>query len=179
MTLNDILVSALAQLERGHDAQTMELFRARLTDYANDAQDDIARELLFSKKETVAPSAGIVDIESLSRDCIKVEKVTQLGGEVRFRESGTGTIELPYDAPAEITYRCLPQKLASPTDEPEIPAHTHGLMVLYVVGRERMAGDVSTQRGANIYLSMYEAAKSRLRPHMGDPAGYRIINRWG
>ncbi len=49
MTLNDILVSALAQLGRGHDAQTMELFRARLTDYANDAQDDSARALLFSR----------------------------------------------------------------------------------------------------------------------------------
>lgn len=177
--MNDILVSALAQLDRGHDAQTMELFRARLTDYANDAQDDIARELLFSRTETVRPISGVVEIETLSRDCVKVVRACQMGREVRFRESGTGRIELPYDEPAEITYRCLPKKLASAADEPELPAHTHGLIVSYIVGRERMAGDVSTQRGANIYLSMYEAAKSRLRPHMGDPASYSIINRWG
>lgn len=178
MTLNDILVSALAQLGRGHDAQTMELFRARLTDYANDAQDDIARELLFSRTETVPAPQGTVELEALSRDCIRVEKTVQLGGAVPFRETDTGRIELPYDAPAEITYRCLPKKLASPADVPELPSHTHGLIVSYVVGRERMAGDVSTQRGANIYLSMYEAAKSRLRPHAGDPASYRIVNRW-
>ena len=38
MTLNDILTAALAQLDRGHDAQTLENYRVRLTQYANDAQ---------------------------------------------------------------------------------------------------------------------------------------------
>lgn len=37
MTLNEILTAALAQLDRGHDAQTLENYRVRLTQYANDA----------------------------------------------------------------------------------------------------------------------------------------------
>ncbi|MCR5809378.1 MAG: hypothetical protein K6G56_07430 [Clostridiales bacterium] len=178
MTLNDILVSALAQLDRGHDAQTMEVYRDRLMDYANDAQSDIARAICFTRKETVTPSNGLVDLGTLSYDCIKVVKAEQLGREVRFIQSQTGLIALPYNERATITYRCEPKRLLSPTDVSELPAHTHGLMTLYIVGRERMAGDQSTQSGANIYLSMYEAAKARLRPHVGESRAYEITNRW-
>ncbi|MBQ1892573.1 MAG: hypothetical protein II155_00550 [Clostridia bacterium] len=178
MTLNDILVSALAQLDRGHDVQTMEAFRARLTDFANDAQSDLARAIGFTKTETVVPSNGLVDISELSRNCIKVVKTCQMGHEVKFMRGDTGVIALPYNEPVTITYRCEPKRLAVPTDESELPEQTHGLIVTYVVGRERMAGDASTQGGANIYLSMYEAAKAGLRPHLGDSGSYRIINRW-
>ena len=178
MTLNDILVAALAQLDRGHDAQTLELFRDRLTGYANDAQSDIARAIGLTRTETVFPANGIIDLSELSRDCLKVMKAKQLGHEVRFLESETGTIALPYNEAAEITYRCEPAKLSCPSDESELPEHTHGLIVSYVVGRERMAGDVSTQRGANIYLSMYEAAKAKLRPHVGSHERYEIVNRY-
>ena len=41
MTLNDIIVSALAQLDRGHDAQTMDVWRDKFTRFANDAVTDI------------------------------------------------------------------------------------------------------------------------------------------
>ena len=34
MTLNDIIVSALAQLDRGHDAQTLDTWREKLTRFA-------------------------------------------------------------------------------------------------------------------------------------------------
>ncbi|MBO4563504.1 MAG: hypothetical protein J5772_07825 [Clostridia bacterium] len=178
MTLNDILVSALAQLDRGHDAQTMDIFRSRLTDFANDAQSDIARAIGFTRTETVHPTNGLVDISDLTRDCIKVAKAVQLGHEVRFMCGDTGVIALPYNDPAVVTYRCEPKPLSSPTDVSELPAHTHGLIVDYIVARERMAGDVSTQGGANIYLSMYEAKKAKLRPHFGAQETYAIFNRY-
>lgn len=178
MTLNDIIASALAQLDRGNDAQTVEAFRARLTGFANEAQSDIARAMGFRRTDTVHPHNGLVEINELSRDCIKVVKAVQLGREVRFMRGDTGIIALPYNDTAEITYICDPKPLASPSDVSELPPYTHGLIVNYVVGRERMAGDTSTQRGANIYLSMYEAAKSRLRPHIGDGESYRIVNRY-
>ena len=178
MTLNDLIVSALAQLDRGHDEQTLEAFRARLTEYANDAQADIARELRFTVTETITPQNGLVEVSELSRNCLKVVKAVQLRREVRFMRGDTGVIALPYNEPVELTYVCEPRPLVNPSDVSELPAHTHGLIVSYMVGRERMAGDASTQRGANIYLSMYEAAKSRLRPHLGDDGSYRIINRW-
>lgn len=178
MTLNDIIVSALAQLDRGHDAQTMDVFSARLTGFANDAQSDIARAVGFSRTETVYPVNGIVELSELTRDCIKIKKAVQLGREVRFMQGADGCVALPYNEAAEITYYCEPKPLSSPTDVSELPEHTHGLIVSYIVGRERMAGDTSTQRGANIYLSMYEAAKAKLRPHRGDHASYELINRY-
>ena len=105
-------------------------------------------------------------------------KARQLGREVRFMRGDTGVIALPYNEPVTVSYIAEPERLSSPSDVSELPEHTHGLIVTYMVGRERMAGDASTQRGANIYLSMYEAAKARLRPHPGDPDSYLIYNRY-
>ena len=42
MTLNDIIVSALAQLDRGHDAQTLDTWREKLTRFANEAVLDLS-----------------------------------------------------------------------------------------------------------------------------------------
>lgn len=178
MTLNDMIVSALAQLDRGHDPATLDSFRARLTGYANDAQGDIARAISFTRTETLPTTNGMAELADLSRGCIKVLSARQLGREVRFMRGDTGEVALPYNEPVELTYVCEPKPLAAPSDESELPLHTHGLIVSYMVGRERMAGDASTQRGANIYLSMYEAAKARLRPHPGDAASYLIYNRY-
>ncbi len=178
MTLNDILTAALAQLDRGHDPQTMELSRERLTGYANEAQADLARAVGFSRRDEVTPVNGIAALSSLPRVCIKVLKAEQLGREVRFLRGVTGEIALPYNEEAELTYVCEPKPLRLPQDVSELPLHVHGLIVSYIVAKERMAGDVSTQRGANVYLSMYEAAKSKLRPHSGDSESYKIINRY-
>ena len=41
MTLNDIIVSALAQLDRGHDAQSLDVWRDKFTRVANDGVTDI------------------------------------------------------------------------------------------------------------------------------------------
>ncbi len=178
MTLNDILVSALAQLDRGHDAQTLELFRDRLTAYANDAQTDLAYVIKPVRTETVQPDDGVAELSELSRSCVKIIKIEQRGHKVPFCQQDTGSVGLPYNDAAEITYIFEPKPLSSPADVSELPEHAHGLIVSYVVGRERMAGDVSTQRGANIYLSMYEAAKAKLRPHVGAHERYEIVNRW-
>ena len=178
MTLNDMIVSALAQLDRGHDQMTVDSFRERLTGYANDAQSDIARAISFTKTEVIPTANGIADLEALSRGCVKVVKARQLGREVRFMRGDTGVIALPYNEPVTVSYIAEPERLSSPSDVSELPEHTHGLIVTYMVGRERMAGDASTQRGANISLSMYEAAKARLRPHPGDLDSYLIYNRY-
>lgn len=178
MTLNDILVAALAQLDRGHDAQTLDIFRDRLTCYANDAQSDLARALRLTRTEDIRPSNGIVELSELSRDCLKVVRAEQLGHEVRFIQGSSGEIALPYNELAKITYRFEPKPLSSPTDVSELPEHVHGLIVSYVVGRERMSGDVSTQKGSNMYLSMYEAAKAKLRPGVGAHESYELRNRY-
>ena len=178
MTLNDILTAALAQLDRGCDPQTVAAFGGRLTGFANEAQNDLARAVGFCRTDEAQPDAGVLNTADLPRNCIRVLKTVQLGREVRFSRAESGRIALPYDAPVTVTYRCEPRPMSLPGDVSELPPSVHGLIVSYVVARERMAGDPTAQRGANIYLSMYEAAKAKLRPHMGDAESYRLINRY-
>lgn len=179
MTLNDILISSLTQLGRGHDAMTIEAYRDRLTLYANDAQHDLAEAMGLFRTDTLTPSEGIIDVTALPRGCRKVICVCQLGHEVPFNSGkDSNTILLPYDTDAEITYEYEPKRLENPADVSEIDEGLHGLMVSYVVGRERMAGDVSTQRGSNLYLAMYESAKAKIRKHKGGRNSYVITNRY-
>ena len=179
MTLNEIIISALAQLDRGHDAKNVEIYRERFTRYANDAQDDLALSLGLTKTETRPASMGVFDLNMLSRRCLRIECVCQRGHEVPFRDGhAMGTLLLPYDEPAEITYRYLPRRLESLNDRSELPDYMHPLLVIYAVARERMGGDVSTQSGANIYLSMYNASKAKLRGYIRNNDSFRIVNRY-
>ncbi len=179
MTLNDILVSALSQLDRGHDAQTIDAYRNRLTGFANDAQNDLAAACGLYRTDELSPEDGVADLTLLPRRCRRVLDVIQLNKSVPFRAGdSSGTLLLPYASTARITYQYYPKPLSSPTDVSELNEGLHGLIVSYVVGRERMAGDVSTQGGGNLYLAMYEAAKAKLRPHMGEADAYRFINRY-
>ncbi len=178
MTLNDIVASALAQLGRGNDPQTVEGCMERFAWYANDAQAELAQAVGLKRTETITPEEGRVELAGLSRPCLKVLSAKQRGEEVRFVCDGLYLL-LPYeDEPAEVAYRCEPRRLELPADVSELPEVCHGLMVGYVVARERMAADVSTQRGSNIYLSMFEAAKARLAKLTADPEGYRLVNRY-
>lgn len=165
MTLNDIITSALAQLDRGHDAQTLDVWRGKFTGFANDGQYDLANSLKLRRTDTVTVTDGEA---TLPRECIKFIEVVQ--GNKRYSR-----IKDCPDGEAEITYRYSPKKMANTTDQPDIPEHMHGLIVTYVVARERASGDVTTQRGANIYMQLYEAGKTSLRPNRDE---YSIINRW-
>lgn len=179
MTLNDIIIAALAQLDRGRDPQTVEAYAARFTGYANDAQADLARAIGFKRTDELEPEGGYLDLGRLPRAVVKVLGVERGGARVSF-ESGpaTGLLKAEGEGAARVTYLCEPKDLELPADVSELPEICHKPIVSYVVARERMAGDASTQRGGNIYLSMYEAAKARLRTHVGEPESYRIENRY-
>ena len=147
MTLNDILTAALAQLDRGHDAQTLENYRVRLkaqlcrTQYANDAQRELADALGLFRTDKVRTSAGIVDTSLLPRRVKRIERVVQLGRAVPFRcGDRTNTLLLPYDTAAEITYRYEPRTLNDNSDRSDLDDGLLGLVVNYVVGRERLGG---------------------------------------
>ena len=179
MTLNDILVSALAQLNRGHDAQTLDIWRDKLTRFANEACVDLAAVYKPRCTESISVSNKTFDTASLLHSCVKVCSLKKDGAEIPFSEGGaSGILAADTDGGAEITYIYMPAVLSSPTDEPELPAWCHGLIVSYVVARERASGDVNNQSGSNIYFSMYEVGKAMLFPHMGSGESYKIVNRW-
>jgi len=180
MTLNDILVSALAQLDRGHDSQTLDTWRNKLTRFANEAVYDIAMAVRPYRTDTLTVTEGMADLSQLPRGCVKVCSVMQQGASrVFYRGVGSDVLRVPgAEGTVSVTYQYVPREMSLPTDEPELPAHCQGPIVTYVVGRERASGDVSTQGGAGVYFEIYNAAKRQLRTHRGERDVYCIRNRW-
>ncbi len=182
MTLNDIIVAALAQLDRGHDAQTLDVWRDKLTGFANDALMDLAYAVKPKRRETVRLAGGCFHTESLARGCLRVLAVEKEGRTLFFREEGeSGRVRVRGcggEDEAEVLYRCLPKPLSAATDEPELPAPCHPLIVTYAVARERSSADPASQRGANVYYQLYDAGRQRLRAHLGGEESFRITNRW-
>lgn len=181
MTLNDIIVAALAQLDRGHDAQTLDVWRDKLTRFTNDGVLDLAAALKPRRTDTARVENETLDLGALARACQKVLRIARGGKETPFACGGeTEKLSLPSlpDGDVEITYQFVPKELSAATDVPELPPSCHALIVTYVVGRERASGDVSVQRGANVYFQMYEAGKRLLLPRAGGADAYKIVNRW-
>ena len=179
MNLNEITVSALTQLGRSSDAANVSECRIRFSLYANQAQQELADAIGFYRTHTVPADGGVITLSRLPRVCVKVLRVVQQGHCVPFGSGdNSDRILLPYNSPALITYRCQPKKLMRSSDECELDQGVQGLIVTYVVGRERLVGDVNSQRGGNIYLSMFENAKSQLRIQRGAEDSYRIINKF-
>lgn len=179
MTLNEIVISALTQLGRSADTTNINEATVRFSTYVNQAQHELADAIGFFRTDIVSVIDGTVKLSSLSRTCAKVIQVLQHGNSVRFKVGESNDqILLPYMGSALITYRCYPKQLVRSTDECELDESVHGLIVTYVVGRERLTGDVTTQKSGNIYLSMYENAKVKLRKLHGEPDNYQIINKY-
>ena len=143
-------------------------------------QTDICATYKPRRTETIDTRDGTFTTAMLSRGCRKVLSVKRDGREEDFYDGDASEVIVTSGGPGkiEVTYRSVPREMFASTDEPDIPAYMHGLLVSYVVGRERAAGDVSQQRGGNIYFQMYEAGKAAIRPHLGGGTSQRIVNRW-
>lgn len=181
MTLNDIIVASLAQLDRGHDAQSLDVWRDKLTRFANDAVLDLAEAFRLRRTQTLPHERGLFHLSALSHACLNLLSVSQNGKKLdyAFSEGGESVyVKNAGDTELAVCYRFAPKAISSPTDVPEVPEWCHGLIVTYVVGRERASGEVNLQRGGNVYFQMYEAGKRQIRPHPGDGAAYKIVNRW-
>lgn len=183
MTLNDIIVAALLELNRGHDAQTIDTWRAKFLGYANDAAADIARVLRLRRSDTLTVENGSVDLNKLSRACRKVLAIYRGESRVPFITGvdSSALRVLAADGPVRVEYHYTPAPMNNPTDKPELPEYAHGLIPTYVVGRERASQDPSMQRGAQVYFELYNAGKAKLRPHRGEGNAYEITNtveRW-
>lgn len=182
MTLNDIIVAALTQLDRGHDAQTIDIWRDKLTRFADEAIMDLASVIKPRRTETVTVNNNVFDVRLLKRQCVKILCIKKNDVLLFFKEGDSSEQicipSLSASDTVEITYIYIPGTLSSGADEPEIPKQYHSLIVCYVIARERSSGEVSIQRGGNIYFQMYEAGKRNIRPHLGAKDNYKLINRW-
>ena len=165
MTLNDIIVSALIQTGRGHDAQTMDTWRDKLTGFANDAIMDLALTVRPIRTEKAAIANGRIDCNALERECIRVMSIRQCGREADFYadERSAGVVRVNADdGEAEITYRFMPRMLTNATDEPEPNEACRQLIVTYVVARERASGEVTRSAAATYIFSFTKRASRSL-----------------
>lgn len=179
MTLNDIIISALAQLDRDHSSQTMDVWRAKMTRFANEAVLDLAGYAALRRTDQAQVTDGVVDVNTLPKQCVKVISLWRNGKKVPF-VTGPATNEISpscEDGSIKVLYRWLPGEMSSPTDVPELPEWCHGLIVTYCVARERSTADPSMQRGANVFFELYQDGKRRLRRNLGEPDTYKIINK--
>ena len=179
MTLNDFITGALVQLGRGTDAMTFDTFRAKFTVFANEAQNDLAETLKPFRTDVLSPVNNEADLRSLTRECVEILRINQSGRPAAFtRGDSSNIILLPCDQPAAITYVFRPKPLENLDDACELNLSAQNLIIDYIVGRERMSGDVSTQGGSRMYLALYENAKARLKSSIGEAEAHRIINKF-
>lgn len=177
MTLNEIVVAALKQEERGHDANVVDKYKGKFRQYANEAVIDLASSMGAYKTDTVTITDSVLDVSQLSRSCVKILSVTQDDVAVTF-DDGDESDEVLVGADGEIKvkYEYIPQELASDTDSPDVPTHLHALIVMWVVARSRSSGDVSAQNGSGIHFQLYNEFKRKLVKHRGSPSRYALTN---
>jgi hypothetical protein len=156
MTLNDIIVSALAQLDRGHDSQTVDTWRDKLTRYANEAVIDLATILQLRRTDTLEVEGGVADIALLPRCCVKVLYIARNMSRSPFiaGSSGTELRALCADGPVQVPYMYPAQRPSSPTDVPELPPTANGMIVTYVVARERASADPPCSARATLFFAV-------------------------
>ena len=82
MTLNEIVVAALEQEDRGHDAQVVDKYKDKFRQYANEAVIDLAGSLGIYRTDTVTVTDNVLEMDQLSRSCTKILSVTQDGESV-------------------------------------------------------------------------------------------------
>lgn len=182
MTLTDIITRALEQLRRGTDSQTINDYRSRYTQYANEAQQDLAKDFPIYRYETVNVEDNTIDLNSLERWCTKLISIRKGAKDVAFDAADeSGIISVSENGDIRICYRYLPKPLDNLTDVPDLPEHLHQCIVTYVVARDITEGDASTQGGASVYFELYRDQKRRLmRGGYGTPMSYKLVNmeRW-
>lgn len=185
MTLNELIVSALERLERGTDNNTIDHYRAEFTDYANTAVELIARKYMPVKKETVELSLDsdgnrLLNLDSLSRDVIKIVDVRVNGSSVGFEQDADGSGEFIIDTTGDtavVLYRFLPQKLSNPVDVPELPKHMHMYIKYYIVASARCGGDPYTQNTSSADFQMFNQFLYSLESvKLGQASAYVLKN---
>ena len=79
MTLNEIMVDALAQLDRSSDPAMLERYRLAFTSYANDVVQEIADDFRLTRTESVPLVDGAFAISDLSDICTKTSSACRGG----------------------------------------------------------------------------------------------------
>lgn len=178
MTLNDIIYSALRQLERGTDAQTVDKYRNVFQDYANIALIEIANKTKPSHTANIeTDESGNFEVSALPRHCISIDGIYNYAGvAMSWGEVETGTISVTNgeSQTLSVVYRYVPAELTSPNDVPQIPENFHRAIPYYIVA----CNNLNTNKDTKVdYFYLFNRQLAlMLNSHYGDSAKDKLIN---
>lgn len=177
MTLVSIISQALVTMGRSTDAQSMEAWKDKLTIFANDGAKDMAEYLQLRETEPLTATDNQIDINDLTKTCIKICNVKQGDNELEFNQGKDSEhVDVGVDGEVTVEYRYLPPDMAEDIDEPGVPAYLHHLLVPYVVFREHMTADPSMQRRSDMFYQTYINGLQDAKKTHGETNTYKIKN---
>ena len=184
MTLNDIVVEALKELGYGDDAQAIEVYSPKFTPWVNEAVRKIADHYGKTRTQTMTlNSDDQFSVATFEREYIDISRVVdEDDNEIEFYQdppsSGLFTCTTD-DATVAVTYTYYPNILINASDTPDIPVFAQAIIPTYVIGKEKMSGDASTQSTASAYFQLFHSAvRSLPTAKRGDVTAHRFRNRW-
>lgn len=181
MTVTQLISQALAEMDHPSNTAALPLWRDKLLRFANEALVDLTETFRPWRRDPLALQNGMLDLRTLPYKAGKLLGVERGGMRMPFcYDADVDTVRVPGAADGTVTvvYRYLPKPLAQDSDEPELPAVCHPLIVQYMVARFEMLNDASAQSHAGMLLSHYEQRKRRLKLDFDEPLGYAIFNRY-
>jgi len=181
VTALELIQSALGELDHPEDTAALPLWKEKLLRFANEAVTDLFETFHPWRRDPLPLLNGVIDLTALPHPCGKVLGVERCGMRVPFYfDTDTNTLRVPNvaDGTMTVVYRYLPRPLVLDTDEPELPAACHPLIVLYMTGRFSLVNDAQGLNHASAALALYETRKRRFRMDLDEPTGYSIDNRW-
>ena len=177
MTLISIITDALTTMGRSTDAQSMEAWKNKLTIFANDGAKDVAKFLQLRDTETITATDNQIDINDLSKTCVKVCSVKQNGSELDFNQGDSfDHINVGTDGEVSVEYRYLPPEMKEDIDKPGIPEYLHDLLVPYVVFREHQTADPTMQRRSDSFWQTYYRGLMDAKRNQGENNTYQLKN---
>ena len=176
-----LIQAALGELEHPEDTAALPLWKEKLLRFANEAVVDLYETFRPWRRDPLMLTNGALDLTALPYTVGKVLGVERGGMRVPFFfDPDTNTLRVPGvpDGSMTVVYRYLPKTLVEDTDEPELPAACHPLIVLYMVGRFSMINDAQGLNHTSAAMSLYETRKRRLKLDLDEPTDYQITRRW-
>lgn len=184
MTLNDIVVEALKELGYGEDPQASEAYSPKFVPWINEAVRIIAKHYGKTRQQTMTlDSDDQFNVSTFAREYIDILEVRDEDDDaITFYQdppdSGLFTCDTD-DATVNAIYTYYPTVLSNSSDTPDIPVFAQAIIPTYVVGKEKMSGDASTQSTASAYFQLfYNAVRALPKAKRGDVTAYRFKNRW-
>lgn len=178
MTLYDIVTQAMVSLGFETDAQSMEAWKDKLVMYLNDGAEDIAKYLNLRRTDTDVPvTNGILRLDDLSAQCVKIVDVRKNGSSISFTTGpASDEITVGTEGNVDVEYRYVPPRISNDIDVPGIPIYLHSLLVPYIVYSQHITLDPTMQRRADAFYQIYSQGLRRARKNHGETDVYNFTN---